>query len=212
MRKDSYLYFVSTDGDPFDEGSKQLNELGKLPRLENLTTGEPRVIKANKKFHFVLPLRGESRNSMWVTMGFLVQLFEKLVNLFAENQVASVSMAKSSTIENLEFKEIITCLRRKLGSNNVKIIICLGLIQHPEPSKRADIINEAHSSAAGGHKGVTKTLNRIKYKYQWEHLKEDIQTFIQKCVPCQLKKLVRVKTKQKMIITDHPCIPLLRSA
>ena len=43
MRKDSYLYFVST---------------------ENLTTGEPRIIKANKRMHFVVPLRGESRNSL----------------------------------------------------------------------------------------------------------------------------------------------------
>ena len=33
MRKDSYLSFVSTDGSPLDEGSRQLNEIGKLPRL-----------------------------------------------------------------------------------------------------------------------------------------------------------------------------------
>ena len=96
-------------------------------------------------------------------------------------------MAMSRSIENMDFRDILTCLRRERNNNNVKIIICRGLIQHPEPSRKADIINEAHSSAAGGHKGVMKTLNRIKYKYEWEHLKEDIQAFIQKCVACQLK-------------------------
>ena len=41
----------------------------------------------------------------------------------------------------------------------LKIIVCKGIIQHPELSKRTDIIREAHCSAAGGHKGVTKTFN-----------------------------------------------------
>ena len=83
MRKDSYLYFVSTEGSPLDEGSRQLKDLGKLPRLENLTTGEPIVIKANKKLYFVLPLRGESKDSLWVTMDILAQMFKKLGKLLA---------------------------------------------------------------------------------------------------------------------------------
>ena len=49
MRKDNYLYFVSTDGNPLDEGARQLKELGKLPRLESLELGETQAIKGNKK-------------------------------------------------------------------------------------------------------------------------------------------------------------------
>ena len=90
IRKDSYLYFVSTDESRLDEGSRQLKDLGKLPLLENLTTGEPRVIKANKKLHFVLLLGGESKNSLWVTMVILAQMFKKLGKLLAVNQIASV--------------------------------------------------------------------------------------------------------------------------
>ena len=180
---------MSTDGNPLDERSRQLKDLDKLPRLENLTTGEPKIINANIKMHFIIPLRGESKNSLNTTIEILNRSFKKIDSLLEINQIASFSMAKSNSIENIEFKDILACIRRNLVNNNVKIIICRGLIQHPEPSKRAAIINEAHVSAARGHKRVTKTLNRIKYKYQWEHLKEDIQAFIQKCVPCQLKKL-----------------------
>ena len=37
-------------------------------------------------------------------------------------------------------------------------------------------------------------------------MKLDIQKYIQQCLQCQLKKLVRVKTKNPMIITDTPGI------
>lgn len=55
-----------------------------------------------------------------------------------------------------------------------------------------------HCLPTGGHRG--KTYNRIKHNYYWENLKSDVQ----RCLQCQLKKLVRVKTKQPMIITDTP--------
>ena len=35
-------------------------------------------------------------------------------------------------------------------------------------------------------------------------MKLDIQKYIQFCLQCQLKKLVRVETKNAMIITDTP--------
>ena len=37
-------------------------------------------------------------------------------------------------------------------------------------------------------------------------MKLNIQKYIQQCLQCQLKKLVRVKTKNPMIITDTPGI------
>jgi len=35
-----------------------------------------------------------------------------------------------------------------------------------------------------------------------------VQNYIKRCMKCQIKKLVRVKTKQKMIITDTPQAPM----
>jgi len=61
-----------------------------------------------------------------------------------------------------------------------------------------------HCSPTGGHRGVTKTYYRIKNNYYWENLKSDVQRYVQQCLHCQLKKLVRVKTKQPMVITDTP--------
>ena len=88
--------------------------------------------------------------------------------------------------------------------STIKKIICNGITQYPTKEQRNQLIEEVHSSAIGGHKGVTKTYNRIRQRYYWESMKLDIQKYIQLCLQCQLKKLVRVKTKNPIIITDTP--------
>ncbi|CAB0028999.1 unnamed protein product [Trichogramma brassicae] len=40
----------------------------------------------------------------------------------------------------------------------------------------------------------------------------DVQRRIQQCLDCQLKKLVRLKTRQPMIITDTPGVPFERKS
>ena len=77
-------------------------------------------------------------------------------------------------------------------------------MQYPTNEQRTHLIEEGHSSALGGHKGVTKTYSRIRQKSFWENMKVDIQKDIPGCLQCQLKKLVRVKTKNPMVITDTP--------
>ncbi|WP_165309899.1 integrase zinc binding domain-containing protein, partial [Enterobacter cloacae complex sp. 4DZ3-17B2] len=88
--------------------------------------------------------------------------------------------------------------------SNTKIIICNGNIIHADIKDRPGIIRELRSTPIGGHKGIGKTLKRIKQRYFWENMKSDIEKFIQNCKSCQLKKLTRVKTKQPMIISDTP--------
>jgi len=57
-----------------------------------------------------------------------------------------------------------------------------------------------HYLLTGGHRGITKSYNRVKHKYHWEKLKSDVQRYIQQSLQCQLKKLVRVKIKSTCII------------
>ena len=131
MRKDNYLYFVSTDGNPLDEGARQLKELGKLPRLESLELGETQAIKDNKKIHFIVPLRGDSKNSLSTTLEILTKSIKKLDTLSNKNQIISISLVKSSHIENIDFKDILTCIKRELIKRDLKIIICKRIIQYP---------------------------------------------------------------------------------
>ena len=102
----------------------------------------------------------------------------------------------------MPWSNIKTALQLIFMDSSTKLIICNGLVKYPPKDLRSTIIGEMHCSPTGGHRGVTKTYSRIKY--HWENLKSDVQRYIQQCLQCQLKKLVRVKTKQPMIITDTP--------
>ena len=43
-------------------------------------------------------------------------------------------------------------------------------------------------------------------------MKEDVEDFIRRCLTCQTKRLVRVKTKQPMLISHTPAVALDRVA
>ena len=66
-------------------------------------------------------------------------------------------------------------MRNILKGVSLKIIVCNGFIKYVQEKDRAKIIEEMHdSSAVGGHKGVNKTYRRIKQKYFWENIKDDV--------------------------------------
>ena len=56
-------------------------------------------------------------------------------------------------------------LKIALLNSTVKIMTCVGITQYPTKEQRSQLIEEAHWSAIGGHKGVTKTYNRIRERY-----------------------------------------------
>ena len=47
MRKDNYIYFITTEGTPCDKGSLQLSERKELPRFSHLNPGEIKITNKN---------------------------------------------------------------------------------------------------------------------------------------------------------------------
>ena len=64
------------------------------------------------------------------------------------------------------------------SNSTAKAIVCNGITQYPTKEKRTHLIEGAHSSALGGHKGVSKTYSRIRQNFFWENMKVDIQKYI----------------------------------
>lgn len=75
-----------------------------------------------------------------------------------------------------------------------------------DPAERQTLMQDFHSSVLGGHFGVAKTYGRMKEKYFWKGMKEDISNFIKKCEKCQLAKTKR-HTKMPLVITDTSLKP-----
>ncbi|RLU23008.1 hypothetical protein DMN91_005286 [Ooceraea biroi] len=204
LRKDNVAYFVDTDGNPLDSGSQKLFERNDLPRMGSLTLGQVKVIKHKNFLHLVLPASERQSKGPTLTLEQIIPVIEDLRATSDKLKIQTLSIAKTDLINNVPWNNVKSQLQLAFANAPTKLIICNGQIKYPPKDLHSEIIREMHYLPTGGHRGVTKTYSRIKHKYYWENLKSDVQKHIQQCLQCQLKKLVRVKTKQPMLITDTP--------
>ena len=205
FRPDNVTYFVATNGDPCNEGCRTLIEANKISSKQALQIGSVDETKRiNNKYLFGLCIRREFPESQEIIKNNLRITFQLLRESLIAKKIRRFSIAKSSYIENIPCIDIIKIIKETFVENSIKIIICKGTLEYLVDSKRDDIFRELHNSPIGGYRGVSKTFNRIRQNYCWENLKQDVQRRIHQCIQCQLKKLLRLKTKRPMVITDTP--------
>ena len=77
-----------------------------------------------------------------------------------------------------------------------------------EVEDRYRLIKEYHESAIGGHKGMTKTYDKLAYEYYWRNMQSDVRQYVRGCPDCQSQKLVRVKIRLPKLISDTPSRPI----
>jgi len=201
-RKDNLVIFITQSGEPYDEGARALAEAGILPQIKDATLGRARPIpRGRNKYTIALTISRET--SGIIERETLNETIYSLLDVIKELDIRAFSICKGH-VGSVPWESIYTKLDSVLNHARVDITVCTNAISSPPPDKRQEIITECHASAIGGHKGMTKTYRRIKDKYYWPGMKTDIQNFIQRCRNGQLKKLVRRKTKQPMVLTDTP--------
>lgn len=199
--RDNIVVFTTNRGKPCDEGSRLLTEINALPTIEDGMIGRAKVIKSGRKRIIVLIIEEKvSGNSQMENLKETVASLRDVAN---ELQLKSIAISKGPVVD-AEWDQIQSLLLRAFCDSNVKIYICSNEVVVPPEANRPDIIRENHDTPVGGHKGVTKTINRIRYKYQWPRLRNDVQKYVKACRECQLKKLIRLKTRQPMVLTDTP--------
>ena len=75
-----------------------------------------------------------------------------LKSIINKENVCSISIVKSDSIENVLWKEITIKMRNILKDVSLKIIICNGLRKYVQEKDRTKIIEEMHDSTVGGIK------------------------------------------------------------
>lgn len=201
LRKDNLVVFVTRNGTPCDKGATMLQDAGLLPQVKDAALGRAQVTKNNNRN--IISLVVKERQTDFIEPEVFNEAINSLLDVIRELGLDTISVCRTS-IGRISYRKFHKQLCNTLADTNVQVTVCSGDTNIPPADKRQDIIDENHSSAVGGHKGVTKTYLRIKPKYSWPNMKKDVQNFIQKCRNCQLKKLVRVKTRQPMVLTDTP--------
>jgi hypothetical protein len=60
------------------------------------------------------------------------------------------------------------------------------------------VLNQVHNTLTGGHLGVRKTLYKIKKRYFWYQIRNDVKNWCSKCDTCAMKKAPHRKPKAPM--------------
>ncbi|XP_025155003.1 uncharacterized protein LOC112588630 [Harpegnathos saltator] len=201
-QKDNHVVFIKGDGTPFDNGSNEYEKTNKLPSYTNIILERAKVNSIGKNVLISLPVKLDDR--IMIEHENIKNCIKSLVDVVNEMQLKSFSIRRTHYLDAIPWDYVQRQILKHFEDTSLRITICEGVIQTPKLEDRENLILENHASALGGHKGVTKTYNRLRMSYYWNTMKRDVQAFIQQCRTCQLKKLTRVKIKQPMVITDTP--------
>ncbi|CAK9834649.1 Retrovirus-related Pol polyprotein from transposon 17.6 [Anthophora retusa] len=201
MRKDNVACFVSLDGQPAEAGAVDLAQARRLKPLRDATIGRAKVEQASKFALIQLPVKESALHS--ATPEDVAECLRSLYNVAMELRLPTISISRTN-LDNVSWEFIRRALLELFISSNTKIIVCTNEVQIPPKDLHPEIIIENHVAAYGGHKGISKTYRRIREKYYWPTLKQDVQRYVNTCASCQTKKLTRVKTRLPMTLTDTP--------
>jgi hypothetical protein len=145
----------------------------------------------------------KERSKQTIDEEIFKESLHSLLDVVIELELNQLTICKGDVAE-VEWANVRSLLTEILTETQVRITICLNEIIMPEINEQRQIIQENHETLVGGHKGMIKTFNRIKQNYFWPRMKRDVEKFINNCKGCQLKKLLRIKPRQPMILTDTP--------
>ena len=162
MRKDNYAYFVTTNGTPCDDGSKTLEKRETLPKFKKLQKGIAKEIKKRNYCNFALLIEEETEYNLFETLNNMKSSNYSLYDLSQNLNLRSISFSKTSRINPIPWEEVKSIFNSMFSNSTMKIIFCNGITQYPTKEQRDHSIQEAHSLALRGHKGVTKTCSRIR--------------------------------------------------
>ena len=130
---------------------------------------------------------------------------ETLKDAMDQLKLKTFSMSREGNgFDKLPWNTLESIFKVYFGKGDYIITICSGEIEIPPENERVQIIKESHDSNVGGHKGETKTLQRVRERFYWRGMKDDVIKYVKTCDLCQKKKLVRIKTKLPMCLTDTP--------
>ena len=191
---DHKVIFVDIQDTPINKGALEMKEAGKLPHYEDLMLERARLNQDSGKYIVSLSIK-EGRN-IPITPENLLNSLKSLLDVVNKKQLTSFSISKGN-LEEIPWRYTIRKLKKVLTGKTIAITICTGEIITPPVETRSNIILEKHELSVAGHKGVTKTYQRIQH-YYYENMKKKIQDYVRTCKECQLKKLTRIKTKQPM--------------
>ena len=140
----------------------------------------------------------------------IFNIFVLLKQYLIDNKVNKICFSNFNNedmYKHLDCQTIYSMLRFIFQNSNILInIYNSNLNSTLSQDEIKQILYENHDSPTGGHKGIKKTLEKIKQSYYWPTMRQDIEDYIKSCQKCQINKSSKI-TKQPMMITTTASEP-----
>ncbi|KAI5725816.1 hypothetical protein M8J77_020471 [Diaphorina citri] len=79
-----------------------------------------------------------------------------------------------------------------LNGRNVRLQIIL-------PRARVkEVLEELHGGTSGGHLGVNKTVDKVRERFYWLRMKQDVEDYCRRCASCAASKGPRVRSRGEL--------------
>ena len=127
MQKDNYLYFVTTNGTPQNNGLKTLEERGTLPKLKKFEKGTAKEIKKGNYYHFAFPIEEEAKDNLSETLNNIKFPIYLLHELSQKLNLRSISISKTSKINHKSWEDKKLIFDLVFANSLMKIIVCNGI-------------------------------------------------------------------------------------
>lgn len=209
-RKGNFLHFISADCEFTTAISRLLIETEYIcpQELKFQKPKRTQVLLKNKNNQITLSAVLKSHHFDAVSIQEVKDVLRTVKEAIKTYQIKTLKVSRpGDMLEHFSYSFIIDLFKEALRECDCEITICQGNTVIPPEEARNEIITEYHDSLIGGHKGITKTYRRIRERFYWPNLKEEVTEYIKKCTECQEQKLSRIKTREPMIITDTPAEP-----
>ena len=178
MRQDNLACLVAQDGSPVDPDTEDLAKQGKFPTEIDLVLGRAKVTKPGK--HSLILLRCKQTQTHHTDRADLLECLRSLLAVATELDIQTLSISRFSPDE-ISWNSIRDI--ELFPTTTTQIFACGNEVIVSPLHSGNDIISKNHISTFAGHKGISKTYNRIRHSYYWPSLKSDVQNFINPCTP-----------------------------
>lgn len=205
LSKDTVAYFTSID---LDENNEYVSE------ILSMSKDQEKFRNSSHELFSVVSTENSSDQKYYHC--FIKQnyydrpkysdFFETVQNLriqLENDKIDSISIANPvDDINQFNYDELKDILLFVFRNSEIKIVMCLDLVISPSREQIPQILKENHDSPLSGHCGYHRMFQRIRDKYRWPKMRQDIKDYIKNCKSCQLNKTSRKRNKAPMEITS----------
>ena len=206
-KKDNLVHLIAKDCELNTPVSRLLSEIGAID-TRTLKAKKPKVGQI-----LITPYKNHNIFSLVITEHYhspieVKTLQKTLVNLrdimMKKNLYSFRISRRGDFADKLDPGLLAELIVDTFKDTSIKINICYGEEYLPASEEKYQVIETLHTSLMGGHKGVNQTYKKIRQRYYWPGMRNDLLDYIRKCPECQTRKIERIKTREPMILTDTP--------